>query len=307
MVFGVQQVGLIRQFALDLSAFAEEGRPKDIQSGTVFQEICRDGLSPIVAGGTERRNLDERFAVVAPGRVDLGARLHENTHEFQLAGARRFPEQGSIVASPLVEILRVLAQQRLQPRQIPCRAMSRFFFGNCFFQWPGGKFSGRTNRWGAASSTALENSTLSQCLPLALATKTIAHIILSSQVRKAGAKVGCVTGCQTVLPNLTMKSPGKGKQPAGSWAPHEEDRWKNGNLLKAAIAEAIGAFTLSFIGVLAIAAVSTIKAPAGLTNLTSIALAHGLAIFVMVAALGAVSGWSLQSRGHSGIRRHATH
>lgn len=62
------------------------------------------------------------------------------------------------------------------------------------------------------------------------------------------------------------------------------------NLLKAAIAEGIGAFTLSFIGVLAIAAVSTIKAPAGLTNLTSIALAHGLAIFVMVAALGAVSG-----------------
>jgi MIP family channel proteins len=62
------------------------------------------------------------------------------------------------------------------------------------------------------------------------------------------------------------------------------------NLLKAAVAEAVGTFALIFIGVLAIAAVSTVRAPVGLTNLTSIALAHGLTIMVMVAALGAVSG-----------------
>lgn len=62
------------------------------------------------------------------------------------------------------------------------------------------------------------------------------------------------------------------------------------NLMKAAVAEAVGTFALIFIGVLSIAAVSAVRAPAGLTNLTSIALAHGLTIMVMVAALGAVSG-----------------
>jgi len=62
------------------------------------------------------------------------------------------------------------------------------------------------------------------------------------------------------------------------------------NLVKAMVAEAVGTFALIFIGVLAIAAVSYVRAPAGLSNLTSIALAHGLTIMVMVAALGAVSG-----------------
>jgi MIP family channel proteins len=61
-------------------------------------------------------------------------------------------------------------------------------------------------------------------------------------------------------------------------------------LFKAVIAEAIGAFALIFIGVLSIAAVSAVRAPAGLTNLASIALAHGFTIVVMVAALSAVSG-----------------
>ncbi len=61
-------------------------------------------------------------------------------------------------------------------------------------------------------------------------------------------------------------------------------------LVKAAIAEGIGTFALIFIGVLAIAAVSYVRAPAGVANLTSIALAHGLTITAMVAALGAVSG-----------------
>ncbi|MGH2458339.1 MAG: MIP/aquaporin family protein [Chloroflexota bacterium] len=62
------------------------------------------------------------------------------------------------------------------------------------------------------------------------------------------------------------------------------------NLVKAAVAEAVGTFALIFIGVLSIVAVSSVRAPAGLANLTSIALAHGLTIMVMVAALGAVSG-----------------
>ncbi|MDB4949064.1 MAG: family channel protein [Gemmatimonadetes bacterium] len=56
------------------------------------------------------------------------------------------------------------------------------------------------------------------------------------------------------------------------------------------VAEAIGTFTLCFIGILAITVGRLTDAPAGTVSLASIALAHGLAIAVMVAALGAVSG-----------------
>lgn len=59
---------------------------------------------------------------------------------------------------------------------------------------------------------------------------------------------------------------------------------------KALIAEFIGAFTLIFIGVGAIAANSSM---AGAVGLTGIALAHGLAIAVMVSATGAISGGHL--------------
>jgi MIP family channel proteins len=59
---------------------------------------------------------------------------------------------------------------------------------------------------------------------------------------------------------------------------------------KALVAEAIGTFTLCFAGVLAISATGVVGAPAGLANLASIGLAHGLAIAVMIAALGAISG-----------------
>jgi MIP family channel proteins len=61
-------------------------------------------------------------------------------------------------------------------------------------------------------------------------------------------------------------------------------------IFKPAVAEAIGTFALIFIGVLSIVAASYVRAPAGFSNLTSIALAHGLTIMVMVASLGAVSG-----------------
>ncbi len=60
--------------------------------------------------------------------------------------------------------------------------------------------------------------------------------------------------------------------------------------VKPLIAEFIGTFALIFIGVLAIQGVNVVQAPNGLANLTSIGLAHGLIIAVMVAALGAVSG-----------------
>ncbi len=54
------------------------------------------------------------------------------------------------------------------------------------------------------------------------------------------------------------------------------------------LAEAIGTFTLVFVGVLSITAGPPTGAAA--VSLASIAFAHGLAIAVMVAALGAISG-----------------
>lgn len=62
------------------------------------------------------------------------------------------------------------------------------------------------------------------------------------------------------------------------------------NGLKVAVAEFIGTFALIFSGVLAISGGGIGGAPAGVANLASIGLAHGLTIAVMVAALGAVSG-----------------
>jgi aquaporin TIP len=64
----------------------------------------------------------------------------------------------------------------------------------------------------------------------------------------------------------------------------------NDERLKVMVAEAIGTFTLIFIGVLSITTARIAGAPEGIVNLASIAFAHGLAIGVMVAALGAVSG-----------------
>ncbi len=63
----------------------------------------------------------------------------------------------------------------------------------------------------------------------------------------------------------------------------------SGDGMKRAVAEAIGTFALIFIGVLSISGPGIVGAP-GLVNLTSVALAHGLTIAVMVAALGAISG-----------------
>ena len=58
---------------------------------------------------------------------------------------------------------------------------------------------------------------------------------------------------------------------------------------RAMTAEAIGTFALCFVGILAIN-VDAISGTDGAASLTTIALAHGLTIMVMVAALGAISG-----------------
>jgi MIP family channel proteins len=60
-------------------------------------------------------------------------------------------------------------------------------------------------------------------------------------------------------------------------------------LMRALVSEAIGTFTLCFIGILAIHS-AALTSPEGTVPLILIAFAHGLAIFVMVAALGANSG-----------------
>lgn len=63
-----------------------------------------------------------------------------------------------------------------------------------------------------------------------------------------------------------------------------------GNWSRSALAEAIGTFALTFVGILAISSGSIIGKPEGVVGLATIALAHGFTILVMVAALGAVSG-----------------
>lgn len=62
------------------------------------------------------------------------------------------------------------------------------------------------------------------------------------------------------------------------------------SLSKVLVAEAIGTFTLTFIGVLAASVALLVGAPPGMVTLTTVAFAHGLAIAVMVAALGHISG-----------------
>ena len=62
------------------------------------------------------------------------------------------------------------------------------------------------------------------------------------------------------------------------------------SLSRSAVAEAIGTFALTFIGLLAISAGTIAGAPDGTVSLATVALAHGLTILVMVAALGAISG-----------------
>src|SRR5579862_64129 len=66
-------------------------------------------------------------------------------------------------------------------------------------------------------------------------------------------------------------------------------RKMSNNPVRPLAAEFIGTFALIFIGVLAISA-SAIVGATGAANLASIGLAHGLAIGVMVAALGNVPG-----------------
>src|SRR3979411_45414 len=61
------------------------------------------------------------------------------------------------------------------------------------------------------------------------------------------------------------------------------------NAAKIFVAEAIGTFTLIFIGVLAIYSNGLVQPP-NVANLASIGLAHGLAIGVSIASLGAISG-----------------
>ncbi len=62
------------------------------------------------------------------------------------------------------------------------------------------------------------------------------------------------------------------------------------SMARAAVAEAIGTFALIFVGVLSIGAEALVGLPTAVVGLSAIALAHGLTIACMVAALGHISG-----------------
>ncbi|MCS6807401.1 MAG: aquaporin [Bacteroidota bacterium] len=64
----------------------------------------------------------------------------------------------------------------------------------------------------------------------------------------------------------------------------------NSSVVKALIAECIGTFAVVFTGILSIQAVNIVQAPNGVANLASIGLSYGLAVAVMVASLGTISG-----------------
>jgi aquaporin TIP len=61
------------------------------------------------------------------------------------------------------------------------------------------------------------------------------------------------------------------------------------NRLQVAVAEFIGTFTLTFIGILSLSA-NSIVGGGGPDSLVAVAFAHGLTLVVMIAALGAISG-----------------
>jgi aquaporin Z len=69
-----------------------------------------------------------------------------------------------------------------------------------------------------------------------------------------------------------------------------EERTRPMNWVRAALAEALGTFTLVFVGVLSITGARTAGGTEGAANLATVGLAYGLAVAVMVAALGATSG-----------------
>lgn len=62
------------------------------------------------------------------------------------------------------------------------------------------------------------------------------------------------------------------------------------NRVQIALAEFIGTFALTFVGVLSISSELVVGTPGSPVSLIVVALAHGLILGVMVAALGAVSG-----------------
>jgi MIP family channel proteins len=105
----------------------------------------------------------------------------------------------------------------------------------------------------------------------------------SEQVLVAGglASVAICFGSLVALLIATSKvnsnMPSEGATPMTEWA----RKW---------LAEALGTFALVFVGVLSISGAKVGGAPDGIANLASIGFAHGLAIAVMIAAIGAVSG-----------------
>ncbi|MGH7463274.1 MAG: aquaporin, partial [Longimicrobiales bacterium] len=62
------------------------------------------------------------------------------------------------------------------------------------------------------------------------------------------------------------------------------------NRVQVAVAEFIGTFALTFVGILSISSELIVGTPGAPVSLIVVALAHGLILAVMIAALAAVSG-----------------
>ena len=76
-------------------------------------------------------------------------------------------------------------------------------------------------------------------------------------------------------------------------AGYQEEAPPSYTTVQKAVAEFVGTFTLIFIGVGSIVAATAAKGGAGGAGLVTIAIAHGLAIAVMVTAVGHISGGHL--------------
>src|SRR5437764_6978224 len=86
----------------------------------------------------------------------------------------------------------------------------------------------------------------------------------------------------TIDPNETLTQAG-----------YQEDALPEYSVLQKAVAEFVGTFTLIFIGAGSIVAAVAAQGAQGGAGLVTIAIAHGLAIAVMVSAVGHISGGHL--------------
>ena len=103
-----------------------------------------------------------------------------------------------------------------------------------------------------------------------------------------GSRFGGSTGSATQSPGRAQQNDDKGEQPSGLYG----SQLDSSNLMGSAVAELIGTFILIFTGC-AVAVAAILQRPTagpGIYDSLAVALAFGLALVVIVAAIGHVSG-----------------